>query len=103
MNLESAIEWNKLESETHMSYINVYIWNLEKWYWWAYLLDRKRGTDIENRLLMDSKGEGECGMNWEASTEIYTLSYVKQIANGRELRLVLCDNLERWDGVGAER
>ena len=34
---------------------------------------------------------------------MYTLPHVKQIAYGRELRLVLCDNLERWDGVGADR
>ena len=59
------------------------------------MLGRNRDTDTEDRLLMDSEGEGEGGMNWEASTEIYTLPHVKQIAHGRELRLVLCDNLER--------
>ena len=38
--------------------------------------------------------------------ETYTLPHVKQIASGNLLHdtgssnLVLCDNLERWDGVG---
>jgi len=36
----------------------------------------KRDTDIENRLL-DSVGEGEGGMIWENSIEIYMLPYVK--------------------------
>ena len=33
-------------------------------------------TDVSNRLL-DSVGEGEDGMIWENSIEIYTLLYVK--------------------------
>ena len=33
-------------------------------------------TDIENRL-MDRVREGEGGMNWENSMEMYTLPYVK--------------------------
>ena len=46
-------------------------------------------------------------MNGESSIEIHTLTYVKQIASGNLLhdagnpRLVLCDNLERWDGEGS--
>ena len=41
--------------------------------------DRKRDTDVQNRLL-DSVGEGEGGIIWENSIEIYILSSVKQIA-----------------------
>ena len=32
MNLESVIEWGKSEREKHMSYINAYTGDLEKWY-----------------------------------------------------------------------
>ena len=32
---------------------------------------------------LDSMGEGEGGMNQESSTEKYTSSYVKMIANGK--------------------
>ena len=40
--------------------------------------NRKRDTDIQNRLL-DSVGEGEGGMFQENSTETCILSIVKQI------------------------
>ena len=48
-------------------------------------------------------------MFWENSTETYTLPYVKQIAFGSLLydaenpKLVLCDNLQEWDGKGGLR
>ena len=35
--------------EKQISYINTHIWNLEKWYRWAYLQSRSRHTDIENK------------------------------------------------------
>ena len=38
------------------------MWNLKKWYKWAYLQDRNRLTDIENKLMVtkgDSGGRGE--------------------------------------------
>ena len=38
--------------------------------------NRKRNTDVENRLL-DSVGEGKGGMNWEIRIETCILSYVK--------------------------
>ena len=38
--------------------------------------DRKRDTDVKNRLL-DSMGEGEGGMIWENNIETCILSYVK--------------------------
>ena len=46
--------------EKQISYINTHIWNLEKWYRWAYLQSRSRHTDIENNC-MDIKGDGEVG------------------------------------------
>ena len=42
--------------------------------------NRKRDTDIQNRLL-DSVGEGEGGMFWENSIETCILSMVKQITS----------------------
>ena len=42
--------------------------------------DRKRDTDVQNRLW-DSVGEGESGMIWENSIETSVLSSVKQIAS----------------------
>ena len=44
-------EWSKSEREKQILYINIYIWNLEKWYWWAYLQDSNGDVDIENRLI----------------------------------------------------
>ena len=35
MNLEPVTEWSETEREKQVSYINAYIWNLERWYWWA--------------------------------------------------------------------
>ena len=79
-------EWSKSEREKQILYINAYVWNLEKWYWWTYLQGSNGDTDIQNRLV-DTVGEGEGGMNWENNMQTYTLPYVKQIASGN----VLCD------------
>ena len=38
--------------------------------------DSKRDTDVLNSLL-DSVGEGKCGMIWEDGIETCILSYVK--------------------------
>ena len=29
------IEWSKSDKEIQILYMNTYIWNLEKWYWWT--------------------------------------------------------------------
>ena len=42
--------------------------------------NRKRDTDVQNRIL-DSVGEGECGMFQENSIETCILSIVKQISS----------------------
>ena len=51
-------------------YINTYMWNLEKWYWWTYL---RAGieTDVEKELV-DKAGNEEDGTNWQGSTHIYS-------------------------------
>ena len=69
-------KWSKSEREKQISYINAYIWKLERLYWWNYLQGRNRDRDGENRLV-DTVGKGEGGMNWESGIDIYTLSCVK--------------------------
>ena len=39
---DGHIKWSKSERERQISYINAYMWNLEKWYRWTYLQSKKR-------------------------------------------------------------
>ena len=51
--LECCDSWGRKESDMTERLILsdlIYIWNLEKWYWWAYLQDRNRHRNIEKRL-----------------------------------------------------
>ena len=68
--------WSKSEREKQMPYINTYMWNIEKWYGWTYLLGRNRDADEQDKLE-DTTGEREGEMDWESSIETYTLPYVK--------------------------
>ena len=68
-------EWSKSHRERQILYINAYIWNLERWYWWSYIQGSKGDTDINKRLL-DSVGEGKGGMIWENSIETCILSHL---------------------------
>ena len=55
---------------------------------------------------MDRVGKGEGGESRGGSTDVCTLPCVgwwvggRLLCGPRELSLVLCDNLEGWDGVG---
>ena len=62
-----------------MSYINAYMWNLEKWYRKFYLRNRNKNTDGENKHVDTGSGAGS-GMNWEIVSDIYTLPCVKYMA-----------------------
>ena len=42
-----STEWSKSERERQISYINAYIWNLEKYYWWTDFQGRNEDADIE--------------------------------------------------------
>ena len=66
-------EWSESEREKQISYINAYIWNREKWYWWTYLQGKNGDTDVENGLV-DTTGEGG---DWESGTDMYGLPCVK--------------------------
>ena len=70
------IEWSKPEREKHISYINVYMWNL-KMYRWAYLQSRNRDTGIEN-ICMNTEGRrgrwDEMGdWDWHMYTAMYKI------------------------------
>ena len=56
-------EWSKSEREKQISYINTYMWNLEKWYRWTCLQGRNTDTDVENKR-MDTKGGKPRGVWW---------------------------------------
>ena len=51
-------QWNKSKTEKQISYINTYMWNLEKWCRWSYLQSRNRDRQIENKCMF-KKGEKE--------------------------------------------
>ena len=58
--------------------------------------NRKRDTDVQNRLL-DSVGEGEDGMFWENSIEISILSRVKQITSPGWMHTTSALGWEHWE------
>ena len=58
--VETVIQ-TKSEREKQMSYINAYMWNLEKWYRGTYLQNRNRDTGVENKCMGTEGGRGE----WE--------------------------------------
>ena len=79
-------EWSKSERKKQISYINSYMWNLEKWYRWTSLQGRNWDTDVANKR-MDTKwgkrwrGWGGGGMNWEIGIDMYTLMCIKWMTN----------------------
>ena len=90
-------------------YINAYIWNLERQYWWTYLQGSNGDADIkktENKLVVLEEGEG--GMYGESNMETYTTlckidSQWEFVAWLKEFKLELCGNLQGWDGKGGSR
>ena len=67
--------------------------------------DRKKDTDVYNGLL-DSEGEGECGMIWENGIETCILSCKKRSASLCSIQDTGCLGLVHWmtqrDGMGRE-
>ena len=95
-------EWSQSETEKQILCINSCTWNLENLYRWAYLQGRNGDTDVENESV-DTAGEGDGGVSWKSSTDIFTFPSVKQMASGKLLYSTgssawLCDDLARWDG-----
>ena len=101
-------KWSKSEGEWQIQYVNVYTWNLERWYQWFDIQGSKADADVKNRLSL-SVEEGEGLKIWENCIETYTWPYVKQITSVSSMheaghtKLVLCDSLERWGEEGGGR
>ena len=70
-------EWNKSEREKQISYINAYMWNLEKWYRWTGLQGRNRVTDVENKCMDTKGGKGGWAELGDWDWHIYTLICIK--------------------------
>ena len=66
-------EWSKSEGEKQISYINAYMYNIEKWYRRTYLQNRNRDTDIENKHMDTKKGRGKGRKDWEIGIDIYAV------------------------------
>ena len=66
--------WSQSERNKQISYINEYIWNLEKRTDEPFLLGRNGDTKVENRFV-DAEGKGERGTHWESKSHMYTLLY----------------------------
>ena len=66
MDLETVIQSEISQKRKQISYINTYMWNLEKWYRWTGLQGRNRDTDVENKH-MDTKG----GKWWGAGVVVW--------------------------------
>ena len=77
-------QWSKSEREKRISYINTYVWNLEKQDGWTYLQGRNGNTDVEHGFV-DTVRQGESEMNRESSIDIHTLSCVKWITGEKLL------------------
>ena len=71
-------EWSKSKREKQISYINAYIWNLERWYCWTYL--QGGNGDVDRDLWT----------HWGNSMETHALSHAKQPAG-------ICCNSESAD------
>ena len=101
-------EWSKSEREKQISYINTYMWNLEKWYRWTSLQGRNWDTDVENKRRDTKRGKrlgGGAVMNWEIGIDIYTLICIKWITNKNLLYKKIkfqnskkkkCNNCNMW-------
>ena len=83
-------EWSKSKSEKQISYINAYMWNLEKWYRWTGLQGRNWDTDVENKCMDTKGGKRQAGgrggmMNWVIVIDMYTLMCIKLMTNKDQL------------------
>ena len=81
-----------------MTYINAYTWNLEKWYRWTYL--QGGNGDVENRHMATAGGWTGRGALTSTHHHVWNRWLVRSAVLHRELSLVLCDDLEGWDGWG---
>ena len=97
-------EWTKSEKQTR--YINAYIWNPGRCYWWTYL--QGNNGDTVMWTCGQGKGKGEVGTDGESSMETNTTirkidtqwEFAVQLRNSNwglwQPRKVAC--CKRWEG-----
>ena len=51
MNIEPILQSEVSQKEKQISYINVCIWNPERWYWWTNLQGSEGDIDMKNRPM----------------------------------------------------
>ena len=82
-------EWSKQERGRQLSYINAYVWNLEKWYRWTNLQGRNRHRHREwtrgpsrGRLGWDQLGDSpiNCSPPGSSVPGIFQARVLKQVA-----------------------
>ena len=83
--LETVIQSEVSQKEKNISYINTYMWNLEKWYRWTGLQGRKWDTDVENKCTDTKGGKPQGGgggvMSWAIGIDMYMLICIKLMTN----------------------
>ena len=107
MDLETVIQSEVSQKEKKKSYINTYMWKVEKSYRWLYLQIRNKDTDIKKKVYGHQGGkEGwdELG-NWD--WYIYTIDTTYKIGNEweptvwyRKLYSAICGDI---NGRGIEK
>ena len=74
-------EWTKSEREKQILFINVYIWNLERWYWWTYL----QGSIGD--VVREQTCRQELGKEKEGWIERVTLRHIHSVQSLSRVRL----------------
>ena len=94
---------SKSEREKQISYINAYIWNLQKWHRGTYLQGWNRDADVEDGLwTQQGKGKGWTERAALACAHSHVLHRwpVGSCRVAQGLSRVLCDDLAQWVGRG---
>ena len=78
-------KWSKSGREKQISYINTYICNLEKWYWWTYLQGRNGDADVENRLWTHQWKERVGQTEKLALTHMHYYVYNRQLVGSDQI------------------
>ena len=101
------MEWMQLkmcqwsEREKQILYINAYMWNLERWYWWNYVQGSNGDRHREQTYRLSAGVAGRKGWDgWESNIETY-ITIFKIDSQWecalwlKELKPGLCNNLVR--------
>ena len=57
-------DWSKSEREKQISYINAYMWNLEKWYRWTGLQGRNKRHECREQMYGHQGVKAGGGVRW---------------------------------------